>query len=194
MPSDELAAIKTIFPESGSPESVIDRVIVQMKPADGKCKSKMTDCDASKTVVLWLPWIGPISCNYWLKIQQSITIGFPNAVPKVVFTSVKAFSGRAKDAISTSKQSSVVYEFTQFCLNPQQFPAHLSCNFWSKRFARYAPGFFSWQKRENRNNAFYLGAFLQTQWFLAFTPSTCEANVQHCIILHLNSLWLPVHP
>ena len=43
MPSDELAAIKTIFPESGYPESVIDRVIVQMKPADGKCKSKMTD-------------------------------------------------------------------------------------------------------------------------------------------------------
>ena len=56
-----------------------------------------------------------ISTTLGKEIRQAITKGYPKVTPRTIFTTNKAFSGRAKDVLPMLSKSNVVYEFTCCC-------------------------------------------------------------------------------
>ena len=116
----ELAIIRSIFGNNGFPTAVIDRTIqrirtrfIENKTSD-LVERKASEV-ASSVVVLRLPWIGQQSIKFRNDIKRVIVRGFPAATPQVVFTSTRAFSGRAKDVLPASSKSCLIYKFTCDC-------------------------------------------------------------------------------
>ena len=68
-----------------------------------------------KEVYFRLSWIGHQSTNFRKEIIRVIDKGFFNVNTRVVFTTNRALSGRAKDTLPTTSLSSVVYEYTCRC-------------------------------------------------------------------------------
>ena len=129
---NELQNLKQIFAENGYPLYVIERTMKQSmerfekeqekqrenKPEQGKkdgSEKSVIDDEAEKQVFIQLPWIGQRSTNFGKEIRDVIQNGFPRARPRVIFTTKKAFSGRAKDVLPATSKSYVVYEFTCSC-------------------------------------------------------------------------------
>ena len=111
---EELAHLKVIFVDNGYPTYIADRIIKQLTCSKTALLHGCNDeVDTEmKPAFIKLPWIGNSSNTFGIEIRQAIVKGFPHAQLKVVFTTAKAFSGRAKDFLPTTSQSSVVYEFT----------------------------------------------------------------------------------
>ena len=74
-----------------------------------------TAADAKQHVMVRLPWIGPVSNGFRKEICDTIIRACPIVVPKVVFTTMPAFSGVNKDVLPTTSQSHVVYEYRCCC-------------------------------------------------------------------------------
>lgn len=111
--SEELAKLKVIFADNGYPTHIIDRIIKQL--TSSKVMLQQVSDDEMKPVFIKLPWIGSSSTAFGIEIRQAIVKGFRQAQPRVIFTTTKAFSGRAKDVLPATHQSSVIYEFTCSC-------------------------------------------------------------------------------
>ena len=52
-----------------------------------------------RNVTIRLPWIGRIGSSFGSEIRNTITKGFPEARPRVIFSTNRAFSGRQKDVL-----------------------------------------------------------------------------------------------
>ena len=111
----EISKLKSIFADNGYPSLVVDRVIrqaLEQRSGDSKGNAeKLT----SPSVTICLPWIGHSSTTLGKEIRQVITKGYPKVTPRTIFTTNKAFSGRAKDVLPMLSESNVVYEFTCCC-------------------------------------------------------------------------------
>ena len=108
----ELAKLREIFLDNGYPGYLVERII--KAPESRKAPSIAMNVPL-KPVIVTLPWIGRISSSFSHEIRTAITSGFAAAKPQVVFTTNKAFSGRQKDVLPTTSQSSIVYKFTCRC-------------------------------------------------------------------------------
>ena len=129
---NELQNLKQIFAENGYPLYVIERTMKQSmerfekeqekqrenEPEQGKkdgSEKSVIDDEAEKQVFIQLPWIAQRSTTFGKEVRDVIQNGFPRARPRVIFTTKKAFSGRAKDVLPATSKSYVVYEFTCSC-------------------------------------------------------------------------------
>ena len=113
----EVVKLKTIFQENGYPTHIVDRVIKQTIYSPARTHGLPTDsqADPPKEVYFRLPWIGHQSTNFRKEITRAIDKGFFHVNTRVIFTTNRAFAGRAKDILPTTSLSSVVYEYTCRC-------------------------------------------------------------------------------
>ena len=113
---EELKKLKSIFISNGYPEHVVDRVVkatLERAALPEKCSNVNTT--ATEYVTIRLPWLGRVSSGFRRDINAAIVKGFSNTQPRVVFTTNKAFSGRAKDVLPTTSKSFIIYQFTCCC-------------------------------------------------------------------------------
>ena len=111
--ADELEKLRVIFLENGYPSSVIETTFqIVVKP---RLNKPPLEPDKKMKVFLRLPWIGPKGEKFRAEILDIIGRGFPRVKADVVFTTRKAFSGRAKDVLPATSQSLIIYEFTCRC-------------------------------------------------------------------------------
>ena len=110
--NEELQFIKSIFEDNGYPESLVKSVI----------NRKINQFNSIKTfgpkrcpVYLKLPWIGNTSDRIGKQISRSIQNTFYSVQPRLVFNSRPIFSCANKDALPTTDNSNVIYEFKCHC-------------------------------------------------------------------------------
>ena len=110
MLQEELDTLRNLFLENGYPVDVVERFLrIERKPR------AQTMTDDGKTACVRLPWIGQKSRRFRAEIFESTAKAYPRVKAVVIFTTVKAFSGRVKDDLPTTSQSSVIYEYTCRC-------------------------------------------------------------------------------
>ena len=114
MLQDELDTLRGLFIENGYPVDVIERFLrVESK------QRAQTEIDlgiqATCVACVRLPWIGQKSRRFQMDILQTTAKAYPKVKARVVFTTVKAFSGRVKDDLPTTSRSFVIYEYTCRC-------------------------------------------------------------------------------
>ena len=118
--ADEVTCLKNIFCDNGYPTHIVDRVIRQglakaanetpPAPVDGE-----TEVPKEIYMYIRLSWIGPHSTTFRREIRQAIDKEFSNVKTMVLFTTQRAFSGRVKDVLLVTSQSSMVYMYTCRC-------------------------------------------------------------------------------
>ena len=74
-----------------------------------------TSEEEARYVCIRLPWIGNRSTEFGRSIKQAVQKAFTRTVPRVIFTTTRAFSGRVKDVLPTMARSCIVYEFKCCC-------------------------------------------------------------------------------
>ena len=110
--SEEMKTLQEIFIDNGYPGDLVKR-IVQANPASNLVPQQKTT--TSQHVTIHLPWIGRTSSDFAKEIRKTVKSSFNEVEPRLIFTTTKAFSGRHKDVLPTTAQSSVIYEFTCRC-------------------------------------------------------------------------------
>ena len=116
--ADEVTCLKNIFCDNGYPTHIVDRVIRQgLAKAVNETPPALVDgeTEVPKEIYIRLPWIGPHSTTFRREIRQAIDKGFSNVKTMVLFTTQRAFSGRVKDVLPVTSQSSIVYMYTCRC-------------------------------------------------------------------------------
>ena len=71
--------------------------------------------DVGHFVHICLPWIGHRSVDYRRRLQHVVRRGFPRATLRVISTTSRAFSAKAKDVLPDISKSHVVYEYRCRC-------------------------------------------------------------------------------
>ena len=118
----ELSKLQSIFVENGYPVNVVHRIMgntrdnIKMKQEHATANETVPGCgEQVGPITVCLPWIGQHSMKFRRDIVETMKRGFPLAAPRVVFTTTKAFSGRAKDILPEKSRSFVVYEYSCCC-------------------------------------------------------------------------------
>ena len=111
----EMECLKKIFLDNGYPEYLVQRFVKPKSDALDKPLQQVEEGPTHRNVTIRLPWIGRISSSFGSEIRSTITKGFPEARPRVIFSTNRPFSGRQKDVLPATSQSLVVYEFTCRC-------------------------------------------------------------------------------
>ena len=102
---EELDMLRSLFRLNGYPESVISKFVTVVSP-----QSKMSLSDV-KPVYLRLPWKGElVSCNFQHQVKSAVESSYHDVSVRFVYTTVRAFTVK-KDALPTSQQSHVIYQF-----------------------------------------------------------------------------------
>ena len=71
--------------------------------------------DVEHFVHIRLPWIGHQSVDYRRSLQHVVCRGFPTTTLRVIFTTSRAFSAKAKDVLADISKSHVVYDYRCRC-------------------------------------------------------------------------------
>ena len=111
----ERECLKKIFLDNGYPEYLVQRFVEPKSDTLDKPLQQVEEGPTHRNITIRLPWIGRISSSFGSEIRSTITKGFPEARPRVIFSTNRAFSGRQKDVLPATSQSLVVYEFTCRC-------------------------------------------------------------------------------
>ena len=102
---EELDMLRSLFRLNGYPESVISKFVTVVSP-----QSKMSLSDV-KPVYLRLPWKGElVSRNFQHQVKSAVESSYHDVSVRFVYTTVRAFMVK-KDALPTSQQSHVIYQF-----------------------------------------------------------------------------------
>ena len=110
--NDEVVKLKDLFANNGYPLQLVDRVIRNMLV---KQKGSRAADDERHQVFIRLPWIGGKSLEFGKRIRETVRIGYPFTSVRVVFTTTRAFSGKAKDVLPPMLKSCLVYEYKCCC-------------------------------------------------------------------------------
>ena len=114
--SDEVAKLKEIFLKNGYPSQLVERLI---KRTIERGKGPPVVTEAAQVdehfVHIRLPWIGQRSTDFRRDLHHAVQRGFPSAVLRVIFTTARAFSGKAKDVLPDTSKSSIIYEYRCRC-------------------------------------------------------------------------------
>ena len=106
-----MAKLRAILLKNGYPVHLVDWLIKntverkQIEPGE----------EEARYVSIWLPWIANRSTEFCRSIKQAVQKAFTRTVPRVIFTTSPAFSGRAKDVLPIMAKSCIVYEFKCRC-------------------------------------------------------------------------------
>ena len=112
----ELANLKDLFNKNGYPSRIVDKSINKAIESMKNPRQPALDCADDKHFVhVRLPWIGRRSAELGKEVQDTVRRSYPTTTPRVVFTTTRAFSGRAKDVLPQVSKSSVVYQFRCCC-------------------------------------------------------------------------------
>ena len=109
--AEEMAKLRTVFLDYGYPVHLVDRLI---KNTAERKRIETSDGEAGYMCIL-LPWIGNRNTEFGRSIKQAAQKAFTRTVPRVIFTTTRAFSGRAKDVLPTMAKSCIIYEFECCC-------------------------------------------------------------------------------
>ena len=102
---EELDMLRSLFRLNGYPESVISKFVTVVS-----LQSKMSLSDV-KPVYLRLPWKGElVSRNFQHQVKSAVESSYHDVSVRFVYTTVRAFTVK-KDALPTSQQSHVIYQF-----------------------------------------------------------------------------------
>ena len=109
---EELAKLKNIFLQNGYPERVIERTISD-KLASGDRPPEMGPKRCP--VFIRLPWVGAPSVCFEKRIRVATSKCFPQANPRVIFTTRAMLPFASKDVLPTLSASNVIYHFVCRC-------------------------------------------------------------------------------
>ena len=105
------------FRKNGYPSQLVERIIRRTIESKKNAPVLAPGLEEPKEhfVHIRLPWIGSRSTEFRRDIQQTVRRSFQFVTPRVIFTTSRAFSGKAKDVLPAMSKSSVVYEFRCSC-------------------------------------------------------------------------------
>ena len=114
MLQDELDTLRGLFIENGYPVDVIERFLRIESKQRAQTVIDLGN-QAACVACVRFPWIGQKSRRFQMDITQTTAKAYPKVKARVVFTTVKALSGRVKDDWRTTSRSFVIYEYTCRC-------------------------------------------------------------------------------
>ena len=108
----ELLTLKDLFVKNGYPIFLVERI---MQQAVDNLNKPARESSTERSVSIRLPWIGGPSVQFRREFRQVVRLAFPTVVQRVIFTTTRAFSGKAKDVLPTPSLSLIVYRFSCCC-------------------------------------------------------------------------------
>ena len=109
---DEVKTLETLFMDNGYPSHLVRRIMRRTLERTPELTSKDQDVHF---VSLRLPWIGHSSVGFRREIEGSVGRSFVNTKVRVVFTTTRALTGKAKDVLPDTSKSNIVYEYRCCC-------------------------------------------------------------------------------
>ena len=105
----ELAKLKNLFNKNGYPSRIVDKSINKAIESMKNPRQPALECADDKHLVhVRLPSIERRSAELGKEVQDTVRRSYLTTTPQVVFTTTRAFSGRAKDVLPQVLKSSVV--------------------------------------------------------------------------------------